>query len=283
MCKIVMFLGYVCSDSSVWLIVAVTVERYFAVCHPLRAHDLCSFRRAKHVIIAPILVFSLVNAHVFFTVELTRSNFTSSGFTCDAGTNYRVLIQEVWPWVDAAIYSFIPFIILVVLNGLIIRQVFAARLQRDYMARQKRMRNTNTNNTNANKSRSHSSRKLTMMLLLVSLSFLITTLPMNVTIILTASWNNGHIHSNSQMATFILAKTVSELLMYVNHSINFYLYCITGRTFRMQIVNILCRCCGCTRDDQRINNSLTAAPKYNLRVCYPCESMERTMKTYSTV
>jgi len=36
-------------------------------------------------------------------------------------------------------------------------------------------------------------------------------------------------------AKLILVRTVCELLMYVNHSINFFLYCATGQKFRRQL------------------------------------------------
>lgn len=51
LCKLTMFLGYLASDLSVWLIIAVTVERYIVVCFPLRAFTMCNTNRAKLVII----------------------------------------------------------------------------------------------------------------------------------------------------------------------------------------------------------------------------------------
>ncbi|ESO90968.1 hypothetical protein LOTGIDRAFT_122346, partial [Lottia gigantea] len=40
LCKLTCVLGYVCSDFSVWLIIAVTVERYIVVCHPFKANQM---------------------------------------------------------------------------------------------------------------------------------------------------------------------------------------------------------------------------------------------------
>ena len=37
-CKLTVSFGYTASDLSVWLIIAVTVERYIVVCFPLKAH-----------------------------------------------------------------------------------------------------------------------------------------------------------------------------------------------------------------------------------------------------
>jgi uncharacterized protein YhhL (DUF1145 family) len=38
----------------------------------------------------------------------------------------------------------------------------------------------------------------------------------------------------------LLLKTTSFLLMYINHSINLFLYCLTGRRFRLELQ---VRCC----------------------------------------
>ena len=78
------------------------------------------------------------------------------------------------------------------------------------------------------------------MLLTVSFAFLLTTLPMNISLIITAFWQHGN-HGLRQTVQFKLAKTVAELLMYVNHSVNFCLYCATGQKFRQQI-RYLMRC-----------------------------------------
>ena len=52
MCKAENVLTYTFSDYSVWLIIAVTVDRYVAVCHPLRAAAFCNRGRAVKVGIA---------------------------------------------------------------------------------------------------------------------------------------------------------------------------------------------------------------------------------------
>ncbi|XP_055955440.1 uncharacterized protein LOC130012150 [Patella vulgata] len=46
---------------------------------------------------------------------------------------------------------------------------------------------------------------------------------------------NGMYRELENTAKFHLVKTITELLMYVNHSMNFFLYCATGRKFRQQI------------------------------------------------
>ena len=91
---------------------------------------------------------------------------------CAGRKEYAFLVEKVWPWVDTIVYSLLPFVIIMVLNILIIRQVLIARRHRNElpfgsMYEQRRP--------------SHEgSTRLTVMLLTISFAFLLTTLPMNI-------------------------------------------------------------------------------------------------------
>ena len=50
-CKLTNVVASTVSDFSVWLIVAVTVDRYIVVCHPLKAQVMNSLNSARWVII----------------------------------------------------------------------------------------------------------------------------------------------------------------------------------------------------------------------------------------
>ncbi|XP_060081567.1 probable G-protein coupled receptor 139 [Ylistrum balloti] len=240
-CKMVNFLGYVCSDSSVWIIVAVTVERYIAVCYPLKASNQCRIRKARFVVFVQILGLCIINLHFLWTLELNVVISDSTEQVCDANPRFSKLVNTIWPWIDAGIYSFLPISILSVLNGFIIQKVYIAKKNRKHLL------TTNTKTCRRNKESFSSgeyqteiaSKRLTTMLLMVSFTFFLTTLPMNIILIMTKSWNE---QTQQQKAAFYLAKTVSELLMYLNHTINFFLYCISGRKFRRQMCSLLSRC-----------------------------------------
>lgn len=250
LCKAVNFLGYVSSDSSVWLIIAVTIERFIAVCFPLRAPRMCNTQRARIVIVLVIFYMCLVNGHIIWTVELQYIYHNGSYVSkCEASADHKLLVKEIWPWVDAAIYSFVPFVIITILNILIIRQVLDARKQRNELQQLTVTSKVNgiVYKTQA-KRHCEGSKKLTCMLLAVSFTFLLTTLPMNMLQIVSAFSGPKEDEFGSQeyalrYAKFTLARTVVELLMYVNHTVNFFLYCATGRKFRRQFRVMVCLCC----------------------------------------
>ncbi|XP_052788786.1 probable G-protein coupled receptor 139 [Mya arenaria] len=241
LCKLVTFLGYVSSVTSVWLIIAVTIERFIAVKFPLRAPRICNVYRARVVILAIVVATCLLNMHIIWTVELqTKDHNGTLTSECEASQLHRVLVMEVWPWVDAAVYSLFPFVIISILNVLIVRCVLSARKQRSHM---QNLGGTTkflaVNKQQGGKRPNESSKKLTCMLLAVSFTFLITTLPMNILLLVRAFTEEKNKDLNSheykkQFAQMTLARTIVELLMYVNHSVNFFLYCATGRKFRRE-------------------------------------------------
>lgn len=232
-CKLVQFLGYVCSDSSVWLIITVTTERYIAVCHPLQTQMFCKIGRAWKALLLPILIICVINSHFFFTVSIQQKHDRAE---CQAAPSFELLVNNIWPWVDAVIYSFLPFVIIGVLNGFIIRKISQAEKERKIFlqvkhrtARELRRYKSSDNN-----------KKLTTMLLSVSFAFLLTTFPMNIAVIFTAFWNKRADRDVEGAAIFHLIKAITELLMYVNHSINFFLYCATGQKFRRSLMQLFC-------------------------------------------
>lgn len=238
LCKSIIFLGYVTSDSSVWLIIAVTVERYIAVCYPLKAPSMCNVRRGRFVIAFLILAICCINGHFFWTVQLAYTVHEDIEIVkCEEGPDHVFLVTEVWPWVDAALYSFLPFVLITILNCLIIRRVINARKNREHLQNVEKISKKGDARKRQN---GEGNTKLTCMLLTVSFSFLITTLPMNGALIATAFWNMKQ-HEPHEVASFQLGKTITELLMYVNHTINFFLYCATGKKFRKQIIQLVCR------------------------------------------
>ena len=257
-CKLVNVVGYTVSNFSVWLIVAVTVERFIAVCYPFMAPSVCSRRRSTRIILAVLAVQLTIHVHFAWTTGVhattaaaATNNITGvfaltedgGGTQCSASAGFETLIDDVWPLVDAAIYSFVPFVVIMVLNSMMMRQVIVSKRDRGQLCQQTSRNLTlrTSRGTSMEASKTTESTRLTIMLLTVSFAFLITTFPMNTTLIATSfvirsrSLPNRLMPDLALAAKLILVRTVCELLMYVNHSINFFLYCATGQKFRRQL------------------------------------------------
>lgn len=267
-CKLLMMAGYTASDYSVWLIVAVTAERFVAVAWPLSAlHGGvggagADVWRAVIVIVSLLAVLLAINGHFLWTVGITyvggNTSFTNhtSQPKCTSLDGFTKLVA-LWPWVDAIIYSLLPLVALSVLNSLIICSVYRAKRRRCSLVATGSTKTASASAATdspyrtipattgrggggggatgvATAAGARDAERLTVMLLAVSFTFLITTLPSCVVLIIMSHHSSGR--SLDTTLSVLVAQTVGELLMYANHSINFYLYCATGCKFRHQLV-----------------------------------------------
>lgn len=256
------------------------------VCKPLKLVDCYNIKRALKVTSVIAAVLLILHLHFAWTVQVVYFPYDESFIPqCAAGIKYMTLIEEVWPWVDALIYSFVPFVLILVFNSCIIKQISNAnRLRHEITSEQVSTTASFPQYAGAGSSGSgcgaataiitrsrfagYDSGKLTVMLLTISFAFLLTTLPANISLIASNVWTPNP-HNLHQMAQFRLFRTITELLMYLNHSCNFYLYCASGRKFRVH----LCRlfrlnkyACGYTNVQVLHTNKPVNAPVNNGQV-----------------
>ena len=170
---------------------------------------------------------------------------------CRGAEGYETLVADVWPWVDAALYAFIPFFVILALNSLIIRHLVAARRFRDELS------GSYSSTGGARRVTAGDSEglpgatntRLVVTLLAVSFAFLVATLPRSAALIVAAFIQHLVRSSGEEWTTAAtvtachvrLALAATELMMYTNHAINFFLYCAAGERFRRQLC-LLCRC-----------------------------------------
>lgn len=83
--------------------------------------------------------------------------------------------------------------------------------------------NNITNSGGSSNSNSSSNRRLTIMLLVVSITFVFFSMP-----IVTMQ------KIEQQTGNMYVLRGISLILQYLNHSINFFLYAVTGKTFRKE-------------------------------------------------
>jgi hypothetical protein len=156
-CKVIPFLMYSFSDLSVFIIVIMTGERFYAVWRPLNI--ISKKRYFKMTMFLACSACSLINCHFLFThsidiavqksdatAESIKKNRTQSKFEMSNdmySLNYSYYVEErlemicidvmwntfyekYWVYIDATIYSFLPSLLLTVFNVLIIRYLFKA-------------------------------------------------------------------------------------------------------------------------------------------------------------
>lgn len=204
-CKLISLLFYTVSDVSVWLVCMMSADRCIAVTRPLHASSICTVRRARICVGILVLCILLINIQFLFTHHLSIEN------DCTCHERYEFFSRHIWPWIDAAVYSVLPFILLLTMNLIIVRSLFQARRSTSnlqiYQSQKTRQKN---------KLSTSMSRKLTTMLLSVTFFFLLSSFPMVCLQIYT------NIHKNSQYNqwfTEVYLKPLCETLQYSNHCV----------------------------------------------------------------
>jgi hypothetical protein len=181
-CKLVPFLFYSSADLSVFIIVTMTAERFYAVWKPLQANKIFNKGKSRITILLLAIFCLLVNSHFLVTHEIikkqtqphtqnTRSttnayvimmtssdydnmitkknnnnnNINNTNDTLYIDAIYHIECRDVrwnsfyeyfWLFIDATIYSFLPFILLTIFNVSIIRYLLKAANDRLFLKQQ---------------------------------------------------------------------------------------------------------------------------------------------------
>ncbi|XP_076049470.1 FMRFamide receptor-like [Oratosquilla oratoria] len=120
-CQLIIYLGSVSSSLSVWLTVAFTIERFIAVQYPLQRPTMCTVRRAKTIIVVLFSFSAFIHVYVFVTAGMEYEEGEVFP-VCDLRKGYKELMNII-NWLDTLMTLVIPFIMIVIMNTLIARQL----------------------------------------------------------------------------------------------------------------------------------------------------------------
>ncbi|CAH8564351.1 unnamed protein product [Schistosoma turkestanicum] len=194
-----------------------------------------------------------------------------------------------WSTFDAILYSYLPFCLIFGFNVIILKSVYRANKERKrlrvYNCSLNHTKNvsssptpslitsksltvkksTQINETNPNV------RQLTIVLLIISFSFLFTTFSIVLIKILAQVLDLRGTSKLNARIYFRLADTIAELFMYINHAMNFYLFCATGKTFRKHLILLFNRCRHMTLPSNKTNTKNN--PHFICSACKCCYSV----------
>lgn len=203
--------------ASIYLTFTVTLERFVAVCHPLRARALCTYGRAKMYVIGCWTFSLLFNLPHFWEVQVRPVPYEDGTVVYCLGASDlrrdRDYVNIYIHWMSLVVLYIVPFTTLAILNSLIYRQVRKANRERQRLSRTEKRE-----------------IGLATMLLCVVLVFLLCNVLSMVNNILEAIYD---------IINEYLVKS-SNLLVTFNSSVNFVIYVIFGEKFKRIFLLLFC-------------------------------------------
>lgn len=122
-CLGITYFQYLGINASSCSITAFTVERYIAICHPIRAQFLCTLSRAKKII---TLVWTLTSAYCVMWLFLSDTKKLVYDNAVLLSCAYKVSRSHYLPiyFTDFAVFYVLPLVLATILYGLIARILF---------------------------------------------------------------------------------------------------------------------------------------------------------------
>lgn len=218
-CRLLVYLVYSFSYISAWLIVFISLHRYVVICKPFLTRVLCRKSVTVKCISLLVTFFLTFNTHVFWTVDVHHTYDIS---VCEGSSTFNRILH----YLDGIFYCILPSVILIALNILMVTRIVQKTRRDSVILHIER--------------RYQQELRLTKVLMVVSITFVITSFPISVVMMLT-NYLNAILSTRPLAVGPWIARCSADMFMYLNHSLNFVLYSFTGSTFRNQLKRMLCK------------------------------------------
>ncbi len=198
LCRVWQFMYKVIIYAAGWIVVSMVIDRFIILWHPRQAPYMCTVFMAKLVMIIIVIGLVVVSVHAMWTYELNAQG-------CSVDPMQQDFQTLAWPWISAALCSYIPLVLIflfsiVITIGLVCPRADAVSV------------------TNMNQSTQDQLTKLT---LVVGFVFLTLNLP---TIIVNIIEYSNRAVGYALWAKFLLARVIGQTISCLNCAASFFLY-----------------------------------------------------------
>lgn len=214
------------------LVMGLTIDRYLSVCHPLRTKIVHLPRTANIVVVVIYVMSFVINIPYTFNKKTeAKPNSTDYEAVNRPSVTEHPLYVFVWVWGREAVSKFIPILCVVVLNCLILRG-HRHKIQNNLSLRSRH----NVQDRKKYKKQLRADRRLLVLLSLVSVVFVVCTLPAAIVNIIV------HTRTGERSLPLWIAIYGTNLLELINNACNFYLYSIGSSDFRLSFREVFSFC-----------------------------------------
>ena len=206
---------------SALFILTITFDRFYSIIRPHKAVSFNTVKRAKITVVCIVIFNTLFNFPYLFAM-------THQGRQCM--NDRRGSVKSFYHWLCYVAQFVVPFFCLITMNSVIIHTL-----------RKRSRQQLGVGNQGQNSKAKTSEKQIYAILLLVAFSFVIFITPMCLLNDIFAMFMDLT-STPRDFAQFYLSESIVHKLHFTNNGINFFLYVISGRKFRSDLVNLLkCR------------------------------------------
>ncbi|ELU14310.1 hypothetical protein CAPTEDRAFT_183437 [Capitella teleta] len=214
---------------TVWMLVVVACNRYIAVCLPLKAGHLCTKGKVQVQIIVLAVTIFVYNVPRFLEFNYRDVNETlPDNSTMTVSKNFGLSSMQVYN----IVYENVSYWLFVFLLPLTVLLFFNVHLVRDLKKAQQYRRVLKTSG------RSVEENNITLVMIVIIVVFIVCQTPASINQIL------YYVVDDSQKKTcspYIRFYHLANLLITINSSFNFVVYCLFRRQFQQELRALLCR------------------------------------------
>ena len=239
-CGIWVSTGMILNMCSTLLILNMTFERFYSIVRPHKAASFNTVKRAKITIVC-IVVFSISYniPHLFVTRQI--------GKRCIPYGNRAHGWGQVYYWLSLTIRFFLPFSLLLIMNSFIIQTL---RVRSNFIiTKSEGQGQTQGQGDPKIPKMKNAERQIFVTLLLVTFAFLILTTPAYLFYFYGMFVN--FTKSAQSFAEYYLFNNAARQAYITNYGINFYLYVLSGKKFRSDLINLF----KCSKETLTTSNS----------------------------
>ena len=233
----------------------MTFERVYGILRPHKAASFNTVKRAKITIICVVIFSILYNSpHIFLSSSVGRQ-------CIPYGQAMKVVYGQFYYWLSFILQFALPFVLLLSMNCVIIhtlrtRVKFNVTISDPKTHCERKVQGQSQGHDKCQTSKmQNAERQIYIMLLLVTFGFLILLTPAYAFYLYQMFYDYDK--SPYAFAGFYLYNSVSQKAIYTNNGINFFLYVMSGKKFRTDLVNLFKR--RKTTEDPPFSTSATSA------------------------
>ncbi|XP_060701672.1 apelin receptor-like [Hemiscyllium ocellatum] len=231
-CRLRSAFNYGSIDSSAYLTVAFTIDRFIAICCQTLKITYCTRRMAMRVVGIVITFSCIKNAFLYFIYE-PRYKVENTPWFCNIkGIFFTSLAWTAYDWIRTILTTCLPFILILLLNVLTVRCILMANRARTRLQNQ----NIGKNQSDAELEK----RKRSIVLLFaISGSFLLFNALYFITILYVRIGNLTYASgSDFNNLPFVLNES-AIMLQFLSTCINPFIYAGTQNKFRAELNNMV--------------------------------------------